>query len=184
MPPLPDETDYSNQYENLIRMLREQDARPGYTIHEPVVVIGDHQKLYIGEGARIDSYVKLEIGEGLIIGTGVHIASFAHVGIGGGRTALGDYAAVASGAKIISGSNLPSALSMSASAPAALQRTARSCTQVGRYAAVLTNAVVLPGVVLHEGAVLAAGGVATKDIPAWEIHGGVPARKIGERRPE
>jgi acetyltransferase-like isoleucine patch superfamily enzyme len=42
---------------------------------------------------------------------------------------------------------------------------------------------VLPGVTIHEGAVLAAHAVATKDIPAFSIAGGVPARVIGARNP-
>jgi acetyltransferase-like isoleucine patch superfamily enzyme len=40
---------------------------------------------------------------------------------------------------------------------------------------------VLPGVTIHEGAVLAAHAVATKDVPAFSIAGGVPARVIGPR---
>ena len=42
---------------------------------------------------------------------------------------------------------------------------------------------ILPGVTIHEGAVLAAHAVATKDVPAFSIAGGVPARVIGSRNP-
>jgi galactoside O-acetyltransferase len=152
-----------------------------YTLYEPVVIVGDRARLHVAEGARIDSFVKLEIGVGLSIGRYVHLASFTHVGIGGGETIIEDCAAVASGGKVISGSNQPPAPSMSASAPDHMQLVERKRTWIGRYAFVATNAVVLPGVTLGEGAVLAAGAVATQDIPPWEIWGGVPARKIGER---
>ena len=44
------------------------------------------------------------------------------------------------------------------------------------------NAVILRGVRIGQGAVVAAGAVVTKNIPPNEIWGGVPARKIGERK--
>jgi acetyltransferase-like isoleucine patch superfamily enzyme len=43
------------------------------------------------------------------------------------------------------------------------------------------NVVVLKGVKIDDGAVVAAGAVVTKSIPAYEIWGGVPAKKIGQR---
>jgi maltose O-acetyltransferase len=43
------------------------------------------------------------------------------------------------------------------------------------------NAIVLRGVKIGDGAVVAAGAVVTRDIPAYEIWGGIPARRIGER---
>lgn len=43
------------------------------------------------------------------------------------------------------------------------------------------NVIVLKGVVIGDGVVVAAGAVVTRCIPAHEIWGGVPARKIGER---
>lgn len=44
------------------------------------------------------------------------------------------------------------------------------------------NVVVLKGVEIGEGAVVAAGAVVTKSIGAYEIWGGVPAKKIGNRK--
>lgn len=43
------------------------------------------------------------------------------------------------------------------------------------------NVVVLKGVRIGKGAIVAAGAVVTKPIPAYEIWGGVPAKKIGQR---
>ncbi|OPY17394.1 MAG: Streptogramin A acetyltransferase [Syntrophus sp. PtaB.Bin075] len=43
------------------------------------------------------------------------------------------------------------------------------------------NATILKGVTIGEGAVVAAGAVVTKNIPAYSIWGGVPAERIGMR---
>ena len=45
-----------------------------------------------------------------------------------------------------------------------------------------SGCIILMGVLIGEGAVVAAGAVVTKSIPAYEIWGGVPAKKIGERK--
>lgn len=49
------------------------------------------------------------------------------------------------------------------------------------YAYIATRSIILPGVTIHEGAVIAAGSVVTKDVPAYTVVGGVPAKFIKER---
>ncbi|MFV5693070.1 acyltransferase [Flavobacterium sp. LT1R49] len=44
------------------------------------------------------------------------------------------------------------------------------------------NVVVLIGVKIGKGAVIAAGSIVNKNIPSYEIWGGVPAKKIGKRK--
>lgn len=46
------------------------------------------------------------------------------------------------------------------------------------------RALVMPGVTIGEGAVVAAGAVVTKDVEAFAIVAGVPARPIGTRNPD
>lgn len=49
------------------------------------------------------------------------------------------------------------------------------------YAWIGSRATILPGVTVGRGAVVAAGAVVTRDVSAYAIVGGVPARMIGTR---
>lgn len=54
--------------------------------------------------------------------------------------------------------------------------------EIGNYVFIGPRAIILPGVKIGEGAVVAAGAVVTKDVGDFEIVGGVPAKVIGERK--
>lgn len=62
------------------------------------------------------------------------------------------------------------------------QPALKAAIRVGNDVWLGYNVVVLKGVIINDGAVIAAGSVVTKAVPSKEIWGGVPARKIGERR--
>ena len=49
---------------------------------------------------------------------------------------------------------------------------------IGDYVWVAANATILPGVTIGEGAVIAAGAVVTKDVAAYTVVGGVPAKLL------
>jgi len=53
--------------------------------------------------------------------------------------------------------------------------------RIGDYAWLGPRCIVLPGVTVGEGAVVAAGAVVTKDVAPYTVVGGVPARPIAER---
>lgn len=46
---------------------------------------------------------------------------------------------------------------------------------------IFSNAMIMPGVTIHEGAIVLAGSIVTKDVPAWTIVGGNPAKEIKKR---
>ncbi len=53
--------------------------------------------------------------------------------------------------------------------------------EIGDYAWICSRSIILPGVKIGEGAVVASGAVVTKDVPPYTIVGGVPAKVIGQR---
>jgi acetyltransferase-like isoleucine patch superfamily enzyme len=54
--------------------------------------------------------------------------------------------------------------------------------EIGDYVFIGPRAIILPGVKIGRGAVIAGGAVVTKDVPDFAIVGGVPAKVIGERK--
>ena len=52
---------------------------------------------------------------------------------------------------------------------------------INDYVFIGPRAIILPNVTIGQGAVIAAGAIVTKNIPDFEIWGGVPAKKIGDR---
>jgi len=54
--------------------------------------------------------------------------------------------------------------------------------EIGDYCFIGARAIILPGVKIGRGAVVASGAVVTKDAAEKTVVGGVPAKKIGNRR--
>lgn len=64
-----------------------------------------------------------------------------------------------------------------------LQQPGIECEiHIGEDVWIGANAIVLKGVTIGRGAIVAAGAVVNKSIPEFEIFGGIPARKIGDRK--
>jgi acetyltransferase-like isoleucine patch superfamily enzyme len=53
-----------------------------------------------------------------------------------------------------------------------------------RYSGIGTASLILPGITVHEGGVIGAGAVVTKDVPPYTVVAGVPAKPIRQLRPE
>lgn len=89
---------------------------------------------------------------------------------------IGDYCLIGSGSKFIDHDH-----GMQRKAMMSQQPNTNAPIRLERDVWLGANVVVLKGVVIGEGAVVAAGAVVTKDIPPYEIWGGIPARRIGVR---
>ena len=52
---------------------------------------------------------------------------------------------------------------------------------IGNHAWICSHSIILPGITIGEGAVVASNAVVTKDVQPYTIVGGVPAKVIGHR---
>lgn len=60
-------------------------------------------------------------------------------------------------------------------------RPIKKKTKIDRDAWIGAGSIVMAGITVGRGAIIAAGAIVTKDVPAYEIHAGVPAKKIKDR---
>lgn len=149
-------------------------------IFEPTVMLG--QKLIsLARRVRIDSFVKIEGGLGVAIEECCHVASFAHLNIGGGALFVGPHVTIASGVRIVTGSNVEAGYSMSVTSPPEMQVVRRRHVSIHTRAFVGAGAVILPGVTIGEGAIVGAGAVVTQSVAPWTVVMGAPARFVRNR---
>jgi galactoside O-acetyltransferase len=147
----------------------------------PLAKIIHPENLSLGSHSTVDDFVFLNAGRSTEVGRYVHIACHSSV-IGGGELSIGDYAVVATGARILTATDtFRDGARMSTHLPAELRAVVDSPVVIRSDAFVGANAVVMPGVTIAEGAVAGAGSVVTRDLEAWTIYVGVPARPVGRR---
>lgn len=115
--------------------------------------------------------VEVLLPRGLELGDGVGVGWFAELDARGG-IAIGHDTNVSSHVKMITGSHDINNPDFTADFLP---------IHIGHHCWIGTGATILQGVKIGDGAVVAAGAVVTKDVPAWTVVGGVPAKAIMKR---
>lgn len=92
---------------------------------------------------------------------------------------LGEYVGWGPGAKVLGSEHTGEPVEVPVIATDLVIKPVR----VGPGADIGVNAVLLPGVAIGEGAIVGAGAVVTRDVPAYAVAAGVPARVIRLRKP-
>lgn len=126
----------------------------------------------IGKGSTIHTKAvfykpnNIKIGKDTIVGEGAVLD-------GRDRLTIGDHVALASEVMIYNAEHdIQSNDFHAVTAP----------VEIGDYVFIGPRAIILPGVKIGKGAVVAAGAVVVKDVKDYAIIGGVPAKQIGERK--
>lgn len=126
----------------------------------------------IGRGSHIHMGAQffyphgVSVGKGSVVGQNVFLD-------GRDKLIIGDYVDIASDVMIYNSEhNVNSELFSATNAPVYIED----------YVFIGPRAIILPGVRIGYGSVVAAGAVVTKNVPNFTIVGGVPAKEIGERK--
>lgn len=130
--------------------------------------------------------VGMKIGQGSSIHTGLRLYYPPNIQIGE-DTIVGEFAVLDGRDKLIIGNHVDIASEvMIYNAHHDIQDENFAPVQkpviVEDYVFIGPRAIILPGVTIGKGAVVAAGAVVTKDVAPFSIVGGVPAQVIGERK--
>ncbi len=139
------------------------------------------ENISIGDNVRIDDYVVI-IGSGsLRIENNVQLCNYCFLGCTAGIV-IQSFSTLAPGVKIFSSSDdysgeyltnptLPKELTGGKKAPVLLEK----------HVIVGAGTVILPGVVLHEGVSVGALSLVKKDLDAWGMYAGQPAKFLKKR---
>jgi galactoside O-acetyltransferase len=136
----------------------------------------------IGDSVIIDDFVFIMGGKSTTIGSFIHIASFTSI-TGGGELIMEDFTGLSGGVRVYTGNEDYSGGCLTNPAvPFPYRLPKRSFVHIKKHAIIGSNAVILPGVVIGEGAAIGANTLVTKDCEPWKIYFGSPAKAIRTRR--
>ncbi len=138
------------------------------------VVLARPQNISIARGVSFRSNVIIMPGGGTFtIGEGSHISHHSTMAAGG-NISIGEDCAISSGVVVYSITNAkPEEGKLLSEMP-----PIKAPVKIGNHVHIGANATLLPGVVVGDYAVIGAGAVVTKDVPAKTTVAGVPARVL------
>jgi len=147
----------------------------------PLARIVAPEAIAVGHAVIIDDFVLLMGGRGTEIGSFVHLASFTSIA-GGGELVMEDFSGLSSGVRVFTGNeDYEGGCLTNPTVPAPFRVPLRSRVQIGRHVIVGANSVILPGVVLGEGAAVGANSLVRESCEPWTVYAGSPARPIRHR---
>ena len=142
-------------------------------------------RISIGNNVRIDDFCVLSAGNGEIhIGNFVHIAVYTSL-MGEGKITLDDFSGISSKVSVYSSNDDYTGNYMTnPTVPSVFTGVTIADVTICKHVLIGSGSIILPGVILKEGAVIAALSLVNKDCEEFSIYRGNPAIKIVERSRE
>jgi len=148
-------------------------------IHK-TAVIKRLEMISMGDNIAIDPFFYMSTkGD---FGDWIHIGS--HVSIIGGIEAkiiIGNYVAISTGCRLVCRSDDFTKKGIAIPFSVGKRNLYGSFINIKDKAILGANVIVLPDVIIGEGAVVGANSLVKTNLDAWGIYAGTPAKKIGER---
>ncbi|VFS76530.1 putative lipopolysaccharide biosynthesis O-acetyl transferase WbbJ [Kluyvera cryocrescens] len=141
-------------------------------------------KIEIGDNVRIDDFCVISAGEGgVYIGSYIHIAVFCSI-IGAGKVSISNYANLSSRVSIYSSNDDYSGHYMTNPlVPIEFINVSSGSVFIGKHVIIGSGSVVLPNVVINEGAVVGALTLIKDTCKEFTVYTGVPAKAKKRTKP-
>lgn len=170
-------------------LTEEQMREMGFACFGKNVMLSDKASFFncknirFGSNIRIDDFCVFSAGIGGIdIGDYIHVAVFTSV-IGAGNITLADFCNISSRVSIYSSNDDYSGTSMTNPMVSADFTNVRHAdVRIGRHVIIGAGSIILPGVILGEGAAVGALSFVTRSVGDFSIVAGVPAKHIRNRK--
>lgn len=148
----------------------------GYFIHDHVA---PRAQLHIKGNPRIHSTASLRCGRNIYLGENSRISPYSCLWASDdSKIILGDNVLMGPGVKIFSSNYTTDDTAV----PMILQPFVEKDIVVGNDVWLGANSIIVAGVKIGDGSIIAAGSVVTKDIPEYMVAGGIPAKPIRSRK--
>lgn len=138
-----------------------------------------HLTMLANSVLSISGSVTLHRGTNIVLHDGAHLSIGNQTYLNGAsvdcsqEVTIGEYCAIAEGVKIMDNSFHPITKN-------GITKPSIAPVRIGNKVWIATNAIILPGVAIGDGAIVAAGAVVNKNVPARSIVAGVPAKVVKE----